>query len=155
MSDRPDGNVQGWLDGLSFKVKKKLAQTIKEQADMLAGAIKDAAPVYTGTLRDSVQVRRGKNTVDLVVTAGGAATTKQYSRSTDYSSPVVIDGRDNSGKQKVEAGSGDGVGYDYAIASEFGTTKEAAEPFFYNTYRAHAADIRQAIDDAVDEAVNS
>jgi HK97 gp10 family phage protein len=126
----PDNDVQGWLDGLSFKVKKKLAQTIKEQADGLADAIKAAAPVKSGTLRDSVQVRRGKNSADLVVTAGGDATTK-------------------------EVRSGSGVAYDYALATEFGTSKEEAEPFFYPTYRERADDIRQAIEGAVDEAVNS
>jgi HK97 gp10 family phage protein len=130
VSASPDDDVQGWLDGLSFKVKKKLAQAIKDQADMLADAIRDAAPDRTGALRDSIQVRRAKNDVDLVVTAGGDATTKE-----------------------VRAGSGQP--YDYALATEFGTSKEQAEPFFYPTYRARADDIRQAIEDAVDEAVNS
>lgn len=126
----PDDDVQSYLDGLSFKVKKKLATVIKEQADMLADAIKEAAPVKSGALRDSVQVRRGRDTLDLVVTAGGDTTTKE-----------------------LRAGSG--VQYDYALATEFGTSREEAEPFFYSTYREHAADIRQAIDDAVDEAINS
>jgi HK97 gp10 family phage protein len=128
--DNPDGDIQSYLDGLSFKVKKKLAQTIKEQADMLADAIKDAAPVKSGALRNSVQVRRGRNTLDLTVTAGGDATTK-------------------------ELRTGSGVDYDYALAAEFGNSKEAAEPFFYSTYREHADEIRQVIDAAVDEAINS
>lgn len=29
--------------------------------------------------------------------------------------------------------------YDYSIATEFGTRKEAPEPFFYSTYRAYVA----------------
>lgn len=152
----PSDGVNGWLDGLSFKVKKKLARTIKEQADMLASAIKAAAPRGdTGNLAESVQVRRKKNDLYLDVTAGGDLTTKNYDRGTDYDSPVIVDGRDNSGKAKVPVGQGHGVSYDYALANEFGTVKEEAQPFFYNTYREHAADIRQAIDDAVDEAVNS
>ena len=124
----PDDDLQSYLDGLSSKVKKKLAQTIKEQADMLAAAIKDAAPVERGELRDSVQVRSGRDPLDLAVTAGGDLTTKRT----------------------VAA-----VEYDYALATEFGTTKEEAEPFFFPTYRERAADIRQAIEDAVGEAINS
>jgi hypothetical protein len=58
---RADDDVQNWLDGLSFKAKRKLATTIRDEADKLASAIKQAAPVKTGALRDSVQVRRRKN----------------------------------------------------------------------------------------------
>jgi hypothetical protein len=62
------------------------------------------------------------------VTAGGFDTTKQVRQGT-------------------------GMAYDYALAVEFGTTKEAAEPFFFSTFREHEDDIRQAIEDAVDEAM--
>jgi len=151
----PDDDVQSWLDGLPFKVKKKLAQTIKEQADGLAVKIKSAAPVRTGALRDSVMVRRKKNDLDLEVTAGGDATTRGYARGTDYTSPVVIDGGDNSGKSKVPVGQGSGVSYDYSRAIEFGSRNHPAEPFFFNTYRANKEEIQQAIQDAVGEAVKS
>lgn len=127
---RPDDDLQDWFSGLSFKVKKRLAATIKAEADRLATAIKAKAPVKSGALRDSVQVRRRKNDVDLEVTAGGDATTRE-----------------------VRAGSG--VRYDYARAVEFGTVNAPAEPFFYNTYREMAPEIRQNIEDAVQEAINS
>ncbi|MCA6098866.1 HK97-gp10 family putative phage morphogenesis protein [Bradyrhizobium australafricanum] len=152
---RPDDGVQSWLDGLSFKAKKKLALAIKEQADGLAEKIKDAAPVRSGALRDSVKVRRKKNDLDLEVTAGGDATTRGYNRSTDYASPVIVDGRDNSGKSKTPVGQGYGVSYDYSRAVEFGTKDHPAEPFFFNTYRANKDDINKAIQDAVEEAINS
>ena len=126
----PDAELQSWFSGLSYKTKRKLAVVIKEQADQLADAIKAAAPVRSGRLRDSVQVRRRRNELDLEVTAGGDATTKEVRQ-------------------------GAGVEYDYALATEFGTSREDAQPFFYSTYRAMQADIRQAIDDAVEEAVNS
>ncbi|QOG20464.1 HK97-gp10 family putative phage morphogenesis protein [Bradyrhizobium sp. SEMIA] len=126
----PDDQLQGWFSGLSYKAKRKLAATIKEQADGLASAIKDAAPVQTGKLRDSVQVRRRRNELDLEVTAGGDDTTK-------------------------DVRTGSGVGYDYALATEFGTSKEEAQPFFYSTYRQMRDEIRQAIEDAVEEAINS
>lgn len=152
---RPDDDVQSWFDDLSFKAKKKLALAIKEQADGLAEKIKAAAPVRTGALRDSVMVRRKNNDLDLEVTAGGDATTRGYSRGTDYTSPVIVDGRDNSGKSKVPVGQGHGVTYDYSRAVEFGSRGHPAEPFFFNTYRANKEEIQQAIQDAVEEAIES
>lgn len=152
----PDDDVQNWFSGLSYKVKRELAQTIKDEADGLAEAIDAVAPRGpTGNLAVSVKVRRKKNDLDLEVTAGGDLTTKRYDRSTDYSSAVVVDGRDNSGKVKVAKGSGSGVEYDYALANEFGTQEMTAQPFFYPTYRARAPQIRQNIEDAVTKAVNS
>src|SRR5689334_1005097 len=110
MAGDPDDDVQGWFDDLPYKVKRQLAAAIKEQADGLAAAIKDAAPVRSGKLRDSVRVRRRRNELELEVTAGGDDTTK-------------------------ELRSGSGIEYDYALAAEFGTSKEEAEPFFFPTFR--------------------
>lgn len=126
----PDDEVQDWFSGLSFKVKKRLAQTIKDEADKLAFAIKAKAPVKSGALRDSVIVRRKKSDVDLEVTAGGDSTVRQIR-------------------------SGSGVSYDYANAVEFGTTKMNAEPFFYATYRAMAPEIRETIEQAIQDALKS
>lgn len=127
---RPDDELQGWFSGLTFKVKKRLASTIKSEADRLAAAIKAKAPVKTGALQNSVTVRRKKSDVDLEVTAGGDATTSQ-----------------------IRGGSS--IPYDYANAVEFGTANVNAQPFFYSTYRAMAPEIRQNIEDAVQEAINS
>ncbi|MGY3527696.1 HK97-gp10 family putative phage morphogenesis protein [Bradyrhizobium sp. USDA 4452] len=127
---KPDDELQSWFDGLSYKVKRELAQAIKDEADGLADAIKQAAPAKSGALRDSVKVRRKKNDLDLEVTAGGDATTRE-----------------------VRAGSG--VPYDYARAVEFGTVNAEAEPFFYSTYRERAPEIRENIEAAVERAINS
>lgn len=128
MADDPDDEVQGWFDGLSYKLKRELAAKIKEQADDLASAIKEAAPVKTGALRDSVKVRRKRNDLDLEVTAGGDTTTKE-----------------------VRKGGGD---YDYALATEYGTVNETAQPFFYNTARELMPDIQQNIEDAVADVLS-
>lgn len=125
----PDDDVQSWFDGLSYKVKRELAGKIKDEADGLAAAIKSEAPRRTGALAESVQVRRTRNTLDFEVTAGGDDTTKE-----------------------IRAGSG--VNYDYALATEFGTVNQAAEPFFYPTYRERQDDIRQNIEDAVAAALS-
>lgn len=152
---RPDDQVQGWLSDLPFKVKRRLAETIKAEADGLADAIKSAAPRKTGALAESVRVRRRKNDLQLEVTAGGDATTSKAARGTDYSSEVALGSGDTAGRSKTPVGSGEGVTYDYARAIEFGTTKMGAQPFFYNTYRARAPQIKENIDKAVEEALKS
>lgn len=123
----PDDDVQRALGQAPFKVRRKLVAAIREQADMLAGEIKAAAPRKTGAMADSVEVRRGRNTLELVVTAGGAATTKPA--------------RDGAYE------------YDYTLANEFGTADMPAQPFFYPTARAKARDIEAAIEAAVQEAL--
>lgn len=146
-----DDEMQKYIADLPFKVKRELVAAIKVEADHLADAIKAAAPVNTGALRDSVKVRRTKNELTLFVTAGGDATTRAYERNTGYESEVVIDGRDNSGKAKQADGAG--VSYDYAMAIEYGTSKENAQPFFYPTVRAMEDEINQNIESAVERAL--
>lgn len=124
-----DDQVQGWLTALPFKVKRELATVIKREADGLAAKIKAAAPVKTGALRDSVQVRRKRSETELEVTAGGDAT-------------------------NGEIRGGSGVSYDYARAIEFGTMKAPAQPFFFNTYRENADDIRENIHNAITDAIS-
>ena len=127
----PDDDLQDWFGKLSYKVKRRLAAKIKAAAEGLRSAIQDAAPVgETGNLRDSVKVRRKRNDLDLEVTAGGDDTTKEVTK-------------------------GSGIDYDYALATEFGTSKEEAQPFFYSTFREREEGIRQNIQDAVAEAIDS
>lgn len=152
---RPDDQVQGWLSDLPFKVKRRLAETIKAEAEGLADAIKSAAPRRTGALAESVRVRRKKNDLQLEVTAGGDSTTSKASRGTDYTREVEVGSGDTAGISKTPLGSGEGVTYDYARAIEFGTVKMAAQPFFYSTYRAREPQIRENIDKAVEEALKS
>ncbi|MGN6117751.1 MAG: HK97-gp10 family putative phage morphogenesis protein [Nitrobacter sp.] len=123
-----DDDVQRYLKDLPFKVKRRLAQKIATEADRLANAIKAAAPVRTGALRDSVKVRRRKNDTDLEVVAGGSTT---------------VHGK--AGPHGVA---------DYSLFVEYGTQEHPAQPFFYNTARAMQGEIRENIEDAVQEAFN-
>lgn len=50
---------------------------------------------------------------------------------------------------------GSGVDYDHALAFEFGNSRQAARPFFYNTYRARRDQIDEAISDAINEAIKN
>src|SRR5262245_13650696 len=42
-------------------------------------------------------------------------------------------------------------GYDYALAKEFGTSRQQAEPFFFTTYNRMKADIQETISRAVED----
>lgn len=122
-------DLQQYFQNLPYKLKRELAEGLKDIADRLASDIKQATPVKTGKLRDSVRVRRGRNTLELYVEAGGVDTTKMVRE-------------------------GSGVDYDYALGVEFGNLHAPAQPFFYNTYRAREADIREEISDLLQDVLD-
>ncbi|WP_315833896.1 HK97 gp10 family phage protein [Bradyrhizobium prioriisuperbiae] len=153
MAGGPDDDVQSWFDELPYKLKREIATKIKEQADYLKSEIQDAAPRGdTGNLAKSVVVRRKRNELDFEVTAGGDLTTKFYNRSTGYKREVVIGSGDTEGIEKQKDGSG--VSYDYAMAQEYGTRDEPAQPFFYSTARRLMPEIQSNIEDAVEEVIS-
>lgn len=125
----PDADVQSWFKDLPYKTKRQLAGRIKEIAQDLADDLEEAAPELSGRLKRTVKVRRKRNDLDLEVTAGGEETTKE-----------------------VRAGSG--VTFDYALADEFGTVHQEAQPWFYPTWRARRDDVQQEIEDAVSDAIS-
>jgi HK97 gp10 family phage protein len=125
--EQGDEELQRYFKDISFKVKRELVTVIKAQADDLAAAIKAEAPVKTGRLRDSVAVRRGRNTLELIVTAGGDSTTVSER--------------------------GAGGAYDYSLAIEYGTSRQPAQPFFWRVYRQKRPEIERAISDAVEQAL--
>jgi HK97 gp10 family phage protein len=46
-------------------------------------------------------------------------------------------------------------GYDYALAQEFGTQKQPAQPFFWISYRKRKAGIRRAMKQAAKDAIKA
>ena len=96
-----------------------------------------------GSANDSVNI--------LATTLQDVATNQPINYSGITTLNVSTAGGDDTTKELRQ---GAGVDYDYALATEYGTTKEAAEPFFYPTYHAREGDICQAIEDAVDEAIS-
>lgn len=97
------------LRGVVDQMTRSADAAAAETAASLASAIAAAAPVRKGNLRRSVRVEKSRRG-GYVVKAGGPLTTR-------------------------EVGKGSGKPYDYALGTEFGTSTEAAEPFFYSTYR--------------------
>jgi len=126
----PDDQLQDWFSGLSYKTKRKLAGDLKDITGSAAVQIQAAAPELSGKLKGTVKVRRKRNDLDLEITAGGPETTKE-----------------------IRAGSG--VEYDYALAGEYGTVNEEAQPWFFPTWRQIQGDVRQEIEDAVNDAIDN
>lgn len=101
-----------------------VTRTLVEEAQGLAEAMRRVVPVGSGNLRESIRVVAGKNPLEVKITAGGPLTSAKV----------------RHGATAV---------YDYAIATEFGTQKERAEPFFFSTYRKRKRQIRQHIAEAM------
>jgi HK97 gp10 family phage protein len=104
--------------------QEKVRAVIKQEANGLARAMEARVHVRQGDLRNSIRVEEG---------------------SSKFASIVFW----------VKAGGSATTthGYDYSMATEFGTRKEHARPFFWNTYRAMAPGIRRRIEAAIWEAV--
>lgn len=124
----PDDDVQSWFDEMPSNVQRKMSAPLRETADRLAEAIKDAAPEVSGNLKELVQVRQDEDGT-FWITAGGDLTTKEVRK-------------------------GSGVFYDYAMATEFGTVNENAQPFFFNTALRVEPELRDEIEDAINEALS-
>lgn len=123
----PDDEVQRTLRDLPFRVKRRIAAAIHEQAEALAAELRDEAPEgETGNTKESVRVRRGRNMLEVIVSAGGPLTTKPVRKGTHTE-------------------------YDYALAAEFGTQHQPASPWFFPTCRAREAEINAAIEDEVEQ----
>ncbi|MBR0764147.1 hypothetical protein [Bradyrhizobium japonicum] len=126
--------LDDFLNSLPDKLTEPLSDVLREQAFRLSDAQRAALQALeqspeTGALEASCTVAAGANDLEYFVEAGGDMTTKE-----------------------VRAGSGEP--YDYALGFEFGTSRQPARPFFYNTYEAMRDDMQQAIDDAVSEVLN-
>lgn len=127
-------DLDAYLNALPDKIREQLSDVILQQAFLLSDAQRQALQSLeqtdlTGALEASCTVARGENDLEFIVQAGGDLTTKEV--------------RDGSG-----------VPYDYAEAFEFGTSRQAARPFFWPTYRASRDQMQEAIDDAVNEVLD-
>ena len=128
-------DLDTYLDGLSDDIVEQLSDAIREQAQLLSDTQRNAlrsleqSPDKTGHLEASCVVVPGDNPLEFIVQAGGDLTTGEV--------------RDGSGED-----------FDYGAAFEFGTSHQPARPFFYPTYNAMRGDMQQAINDAIDQALN-
>jgi len=106
------------MQQLTAQLGKNFEQNLLDMADEVIENMRSTVPVLSGQLKASL---RKKNV------------TKKFG---DLIRPsVLILGGGPLTTRRTKAGHV----YDYAVATEFGTSKEAAEPFFYSTYRAYKA----------------
>jgi HK97 gp10 family phage protein len=128
-------DLDAYLESLPDKLTEQLSDVIREQAERLSQAQREALQSLeqsdeTGHLEESCAVVPGSNDLEFIVQAGGELTTKEV--------------RDGSGQP-----------YDYAEGFEFGTSRQPARPFFFNTYNAMRDDMQKAIEDAITEILDN
>lgn len=129
-----DDDLDAYLRSLPDKIAAEVDGAIKAQAERLSDAQKQAlqqlevAPAESGDMEASCRVEPGDRPLEYVVKAGGDLTTK-------------------------EVRGGSGVEFDYALAFEYGTSRQQAKPFFWPTYNALRDDMQREINDAVGKAL--
>lgn len=127
-------DLDAYLQSLPDKIADQISGVIKEQAERLSSAQKqalrslEAAPAESGDLEASCRVEPGENPLEFVVKAGGDQTTR-------------------------EVREGSGVTLDYALCFEYGTSRQAARPFFWPTYNALRDDMQSEINQAIGKAL--
>ncbi|WP_316214080.1 hypothetical protein [Bradyrhizobium sp. SZCCHNR2032] len=126
-------DLEAHLNALPEQLRERLSDVLREQAFRLSDTQRATLQSLeqdpeTGALEASCTVAPGANELEYLVQAGGDMTTK-------------------------EVREGSGVSYDYAEAFEFGTSRQPARPWFYPTYNAMKDDIREAINDALNEVL--
>lgn len=125
-------DLEEYLDSLPDALADQLAGVIREQAERLSAAQRarlkelEQPPEDTGDLEQSCTVIDGANDLEVIVVAGGDLTTKEIRE-------------------------GSGVEYDYALAFEYGTSKQPARSFFHSTYNEMKDDMQENINDAANE----
>lgn len=127
-------DLEKYLNSLPEALADQLSDVIREQAERLSAAQRarlkelEQPPEDTGDLEQSCTVIDGANDLEVIVVAGGDLTTK-------------------------EVREGSGVGYDYALAFEYGTSKQPARSFFHSTYNEMRDEMQDNINDAVSEVL--
>lgn len=108
------------------RVKSAAQHALEAEADKLVEAIREAAPEDSGHLRDSVRQEPGDEPLSVKVMAGGTPETTKTNK--------------------------DGVSFDEALMLEYGTSRSAAQPFFYPTIERMRDTIKANIDGVLDDA---
>lgn len=109
------------------RLRRRIVEHLAEVAEPVADEIREAAPEESGALRESVRVEQDSRKLQVSIKAGGVPET--------------------------ERPSSNGVTYDEALLTEYGTVKQAPRPFFWPAIRAHEDDFERAGTDAVASAM--
>lgn len=115
------------LQAIPKAAREAAMASLVKSGNELVNAQKALVPVKSGALRDSIRAEPHPEDLKIIVAAGGPATTKA-------------------------ARSGHGS-YDYALAQEFGTVNEDAQPFFYPAWRLIRKRLRNRTKRTISKAV--
>jgi HK97 gp10 family phage protein len=116
------------------EVREKVFEELGKGGERICEDAKRRAPVRTGDLKQSLKVRKYKKSLSVAVEA-------------DY--PKTAKYRKGKGSKKSPGGSR----VYYAFAMEYGTRKDAAQPFLGPALEANEEEIEERILDAVEEAL--
>jgi HK97 gp10 family phage protein len=127
-------NIELFRAGLRLAASamdKSAPALVSDEAEGLARAMRQAASTHTksGATVKSIQVQKTTKANRVRIVAGGDLTTKE-----------------------VRAGSG--KSFDYTRAEEFGTQEQKAIPFFFTTYRARKAGIKQRVTEGLRKSID-
>lgn len=122
------------MQDLQNRLAVSVDKATEKMTDELIGNMRLAAPKRTGTLAASIHKKR-------VVERVGDIERVAY---------LVIGG----GKQTTKR-TPTGHSYDYAVGTEFGTQKEAAEPYFYSSARRYFNYFEGGILESVNQVVDN
>lgn len=119
-------------------------------ADEVADAVRGAVPVRSGALRDSVRVIENKNGTFTVRVGGTPETMKPYGGRRGQTNREV---REQIGAVTVtdQGGGSYSVVFDEALAVEYGTTRMAAQPFFWPAVRPFEKRIEKSLAGAIEK----
>jgi hypothetical protein len=127
-------DLDRYLAELPDRLREELADVIREEAEALSDAQREALraqlqpPDDSGALEESCVVVDGANELEVIVQAGGEATTTEI--------------RDSSG-----------VPYDHALAFEYGNSRQPPRPFFWTTVRARRDAMQERITAAIEKVL--
>jgi len=109
-------------------VRRAVEPALDKGADDLVRTAKSLAPVDDGDLQASIRKEPGRHSLERIVAAGGEATTR----------PVR---------------SGVNATFDYALAVEYGTREQPAQPYFWPAYALRKKSIKRRTDRAISKAI--
>ena len=111
--------VRKFLESLPAGIRQRIQDELEAQAAIVARSMLLKVPRRSGNLQRSIRVEQ-VSPLRVAVKAGGPLTTKPVRK-------------------------GASVEYDYALAVEYGTQEQAAEPFFWKSWREKRRRVRAAI----------
>lgn len=125
----PDADVQKWIDGLSGKIRRKLSSVIRQEAEGLSEA-------------QRIELQSLQRPPEETGSLEGSCRVEEGSNDLEF---IVLAGGEQTTKD----------GYDHALAFEFGTSKQQANPFFFSTYAERRDDMQSRILSATEDAIDS